>query len=55
MTTHWPVDVSQTSVMLLMPAAHLYTSTGGGSLSEGFTQFGKRWRLSASYQRYWSR
>ena len=52
MTTHCPVDVSHTSVRLLMPLAHLYTSSGGGSVSAGFTQLGNRWRLSASYHRY---
>jgi hypothetical protein len=28
---------------------HLYTSSGGGSVSAGLTQFGNRCRLSASY------
>ena len=38
-----------------MPWHHLYTSSGGGSVSAGLIQFGNRWRLSASYHRYWSR
>jgi hypothetical protein len=36
-------------VRLLMPLHHLYTSQGGGSWSDGFTQLGNSSRLSASY------
>ena len=54
-TTVSPLAVSHTPCRLLMPWHHLYTSSGGGSESEGLTQLGKSARLSASYQRYWSR
>ena len=42
-TTHSPLSVAQTSSRLFTPWHHLYTNRGGGSLSAGLTQFGKRW------------
>jgi hypothetical protein len=41
-TTHSPSAVSHTSARLLMPVHHLCTSSGGGSVSAGLTQAGKR-------------
>ena len=55
MTTHSPSSVSQTSLRLLIPWHHLYTSSGGGSVSAGLIQLGNKYRLSDSYQMYWSR
>lgn len=39
----------------LLPWHHLYTSKGGGSVSEGFTHGGNSLLLSASYHKYWSK
>jgi hypothetical protein len=41
-TTHSPLLVSHTSARLLMPVHHLYTSSGGGSVSAGLTHAGNR-------------
>ena len=47
MTLHSPFSDSHTWLRLLMPWAHLYTSNGGTSESEGLIHAGKRCVWSA--------